>query len=100
MAYNTMARPLSSRLFSYQVDFASSPTEISLTEQRGPMSLCNLPNEVMLIILGDLELEDQFRLSTTCRHFQFIVRSDGICRFTLRVSFWPTDTNKTTITLV
>ena len=50
------------------------------------MGLSQLPNEVFLIILSFLDLEDQFNLGLTCfNFFQFIGRSDRICKAALRV---------------
>lgn len=81
-----MAQFLPLRPLRHQVQFGTSCIETSSAEGRGPASLCDLPYEVMLLILADLELEDHFRLSLTCQHFQFTIRSDSICRVTLRVS--------------
>lgn len=85
VAYGAMALSLPLRLLHRQEDFTSSSAVGSCTKPKGTTSLCSLPCEIMLLILADLELEDHFRLSLSCQHFQFIIRSDAICRATLRV---------------
>lgn len=55
------------------------------------MGLLKLPNEIFLMVLGLLDLEDQFNFSLSSRGFQFILRDEGICRLNLQkhASFSP-----------
>ncbi|VUC20222.1 unnamed protein product, partial [Clonostachys rosea] len=55
------------------------------------MELLKLPNEIFLMVLGLLDLEDQFNFSLSSRRFQFILRDESICRLNLQkyASFSP-----------
>lgn len=50
------------------------------------MSIQALPAEILVLILSDVDVEDQFNLSLTCRLLHSIAYSDLLCRASLEVS--------------
>ena len=51
------------------------------------MSLRHLPYEIVFYVAQQLDLEDVYNLSLTCRQFQYLAKEDNICKAVLEVRF-------------
>ena len=55
------------------------------------MSLRHLPYEIVFYVAQQLDLEDVYNLSLTCRQFQYLAKEDNICKAVLEVRFRKLD---------
>lgn len=51
--------------------------------------LHRLPYELIVYIVGDLDIEDVFHWSLCSKHFQYIIREDRFCKPVVMVSYRP-----------